>query len=141
MSHKSAKVAAMTARFAGRGFDARYLGYFECFNRGLYYEAHDVLEDLWLADRKGPDGDFHRGLIQLAGAFVLVGKRRPRGALALLRLASANLARYPATHCGLDLRSVLALASAWSSRLEANDEHGAQDPAPHIRPPEPAPPS
>src|SRR5688500_13861280 len=34
--------------------DPRYTGYFTCFNLGQYYEAHDVLEDLWLGER-GPD--------------------------------------------------------------------------------------
>ena len=139
MTHKSAKVAALTARFAGHGFDARYLGYFDCFNRGLYYEAHDVLEDLWLEDRRGADGDFHRGLIQLAGAFVLIGKRRPRGALALLRLAQGNLSRYPAEHFGLDVTAVLSLAEAWSTRIEAAGCDSAAGAAPHIRPPDTTP--
>lgn len=141
MTHKSAKVAALTARFAGHGFDARYLGYFDCFNRGLYYEAHDVLEDLWLEDRRGCDGDFHRGLIQFAGAFVLIGKRRPRGALALLRLVQGNLSRYPSPHLGLDVTAVLTLADAWSTRLEAAGCDSAAGAAPHIRPPQSTPPS
>ena len=29
-------------------FEQCYNGYFVCFNRGDYYEAHDVLEHLWL---------------------------------------------------------------------------------------------
>jgi hypothetical protein len=52
MTHKSGKVAAMVTRFAGQRLDARYLGYFACFNEQQYYEAHDVLEDLWLLDRR-----------------------------------------------------------------------------------------
>ena len=56
MSRKSAKIAALIEGCRGRDLDAHYLGYFECFNRGLFYEAHDVLEELWLADRHGPNG-------------------------------------------------------------------------------------
>jgi len=53
---------------AGGGRDPRLTGYFECFNSGRYYEAHDVLEDLWLRQGKThPDHAFHKGLIQLAG--------------------------------------------------------------------------
>src|SRR5262249_2959982 len=40
MSKKSAKIATLVASCQGRDLDARYLAYFECFNRGLYYEAH-----------------------------------------------------------------------------------------------------
>src|SRR5262245_57748525 len=35
---------------AAAGLDPRYTGYFTCFNARQYYEAHDVLEDLWLGD-------------------------------------------------------------------------------------------
>ena len=117
MTHKSAKVAERVAAFAGGRHDARYLGYFDCFNRGEYYEAHDVLEDLWLPDRKGPDGNFYKGLIQLAGAFVHVQKKRFPPAVALLRLARANLRVYPSLHHGLDLEAVLAMAERWMNML------------------------
>ena len=53
MSKKSAMIAALIASCQGRELDAHYLGYFECFNRGLFYEAHDVLEELWLPNRNG----------------------------------------------------------------------------------------
>ena len=43
----------MIESFRGQRLDAHYLGYFDCFNRQLFYEAHDVLEDLWLPDRHG----------------------------------------------------------------------------------------
>jgi hypothetical protein len=53
------------------GYDPCYLGYFECFNSQRYYEAHDVLEHLWLKDgRDAPNYAFYKGLIQLAGGFV-----------------------------------------------------------------------
>ena len=48
MSNKNAKVAALIDPWRGRDLDARYLAYFDCFNRGLFYEAHEVLEELWL---------------------------------------------------------------------------------------------
>ncbi len=53
--------------------DRHYSGYFICFNRGDYYEAHDVLEQLWLRST-GEDHQFYKGLIQLAGAFVHLKK-------------------------------------------------------------------
>jgi hypothetical protein len=121
MSKKSAKIAALIASCHGRELDAHYLGYFECFNRGLYYEAHDVLEELWLPNRNGPNGPFYQGLIQFAGAFVHMQKGRPRPAAALLRLAQANLQKFPAIHERLELEQVLTLIGGWLERLETND--------------------
>ena len=126
MSKKSAKIAALIEDCRGRALDAHYLGYFECFNRGLFYDAHDVLEELWLKDRHGPDGNFHKGLIQFAGAFVHLQKhteQRPRlrPAAALLKLARANLRRYPSIHWQLEVRQVLALIEEWLAQLEAGN--------------------
>lgn len=117
MTHKSGKVAEMVAQFAGHRLDARYLGYFDCFNRQLYYEAHDVLEDLWLLDRKGPDGDFFKGLIQMAGAFVHLQKERLRPAEALFRLADTNLAKYPPHHHSTNVVDLLAMIAFWREAL------------------------
>ncbi|MEI9865556.1 MAG: DUF309 domain-containing protein [Limisphaerales bacterium] len=121
MSHKSARIAAMIESFQGQELDAHYLGYFDCFNRQLFYEAHDVLEDLWLIDRHGPDGDFYKGLIQLAGAFVHLQKNRLRPAAALFKLTRANLEKYPHEHWQLDLNVVQALIQKWIGDLERND--------------------
>ena len=101
--------------------EAHYLGFFECFNRQLFYEAHDVLEELWLDDRKGPNGSFYKGLIQLAGAFVHLQKDRLRPSAALFKLACANLQKYPAVHEHLEVAKVLALIDNWLGQLEAKD--------------------
>lgn len=118
MSKKSRHVAELIERFQGAPLAAHYLGYFDCFNSQKYYEAHDVLEDMWLPDRQGPDGSFYKGLIQLAGAFVHVQKDRPVPAAALLRLARANLQKYPAVHRELNVSSVIALINEWEQRLQ-----------------------
>lgn len=121
MSKKSGKIAERIAAFQGCDQDAHYLGYFDCFNQQLFYEAHDVLEELWLEDRLGPNGNFFKGLIQLAGAFVHLQKERLRPSAALFKLARTNLAQYPVTHQQLDLRAVLALIESWLSALERAD--------------------
>ena len=122
MSKKSGHIAARIEAFQGQALDAHYLGYFDCFNRQLYYEAHDVLEELWLADRRGPDGDFFKGLIQLAGAFVHIQKNRRGPAAALFRLARANLEKYPSRHRRLDVLASLTLIDHWTRRLDAAPE-------------------
>jgi predicted metal-dependent hydrolase len=96
----------MLVRFRGRELDPHYLAYFECFNQELFFEAHEVLEVLWLGQRQGPNGAFYKGLIQLAGAFVHLQKQRPEPARALFQLALGNLAEYPALHEQLNLTRV-----------------------------------
>ena len=61
-----------------------YQNFFVCFNSGRYYESHDVLEELWLKVKAGPNGNFYKALIQIAGAFVHLQKSRPQPAASLL---------------------------------------------------------
>ena len=118
MSKKSGAIAELIERFQGRELDAHYLGYFECFNRRLYFEAHDVLEELWLAQRHGANYSFYKGLIQLAGAFVHLQKNRLRPAAALFKMADANLEKYPVMHERLDVGKVRGLIRKWLGDLE-----------------------
>src|ERR1019366_7026896 len=84
-----------------QNYDPQYVSFFECFNRQRFFEAHEVLEALWLPQRQGPNGLFYKGLIQLAGAFVHLQKNRLGPAVALFALAQTNLQKYPANHEGL----------------------------------------
>lgn len=108
----------MVAGHHGQKLDPHYLGYFQCFNKQLYYEAHEVLEHLWLNDRHGPNGAFYKGLIQLAGAFVHLQRNHPQPAAALFKLACANLEKYPRVHEHLNLETVCKLARKWLEELE-----------------------
>src|SRR5438045_3475396 len=68
MTHKTPKIDAMLAGMEEiPGFDRHYVGFFRCFNAQLYYEAHDVLEEVWLPIRGQPQARFYQGLIQTAG--------------------------------------------------------------------------
>ncbi len=107
-----------------------YLAFFQCFNAGDYYEAHDVLEHLWL---KGRDENyaFFKGLIQFAGAFVHLKKqderpthpkdgRRLHPSVRLFRLALKNLDDYPDPYMGLNLSAVRALGQSMIARIEGS---------------------
>ncbi len=132
--------------FDGAGYDPCYLGYFACFNAQDYYEAHDVLEHLWLRGRDGNHA-FYKGLIQLAGAFVHLKKQRARPghptdgrrmhpAVRLFRLAEKNLSAYRPVHLGLDLETVFALIESHVSRIEASGYSAnpwSPDAAPQLR--------
>jgi hypothetical protein len=119
------------------GFDPCYLGYFECFNEQRYYEAHDVLEHLWLKDGKNaPDYAFYKGLIQLAGGFVHLKLqhsqpghpkhgRRLQPARRLFLLAVDNLTPYQLSHGphyqGVDLEIFLSLGKLMAARIEEKE--------------------
>jgi predicted metal-dependent hydrolase len=126
MSRKSGKIADLIADCQGQELDAHYLGYFACFNQGLFFEAHEVLEKLWLAQRHGPNYSFYKGMIQLAGAFVHLQKSRLRPSAALFKLAQANLHKYPAIHERLDVTAVGRLIESWLHKLETG--HFAENP-------------
>jgi predicted metal-dependent hydrolase len=131
VTHKSPKIAVLIADCAGHPqFDAHYLGYFKCFNAQAYYEAHDVLEELWLADKHGPNGSFYKGLIQCAGGFVhlklnhefpthRIHGARLNPAARLFQLAVNNWAHYPDSHEGLDLNLWRKLALGQIQQLES----------------------
>jgi predicted metal-dependent hydrolase len=120
MSKKSPKIADLIQGCHGYRVDPHYAGYFECFNQQLFFEAHEVLEELWLEDRHGPNGAFYKGLIQLAGAFVHLQKNRPGPAAALFNLARTNLAHYGAVHEHLSLTGIMQLIEAQRGRLTAS---------------------
>ena len=75
-----------------------------------------------MLDRKGPDGDFYKALIQLAGAFVHLQKARLQPCIALLRLTRNNVVRYPTIHHQLDLDGVKSLIDTWEARVTGVQE-------------------
>jgi predicted metal-dependent hydrolase len=119
VSRKSERIAGLVKPSGDESLDPHYAGYFDCFNRGLFFEAHDVLEALWLEDKNGPNGAFYKGLIQLAGAFVHLQKNRLRPAAALFKLARANLEKYPRRHERLNLTAVDSMVQKWLGSLES----------------------
>jgi hypothetical protein len=131
MSHPRAS-ASTGERFTGQESPAEYVAFFQCFNSRQFFEAHEVLEKLWLPKRQEPNGVFYKGLIQLAGAFVHVQKGRPGPAASLLKLARANLVKFEGIHERLDVASVLERIGLWLKRLEANDTSKCEFPKLHL---------
>ena len=130
MSGKSSRISVLWEGVDPRGRDVRYAAYFHYFNRGDYYEAHDVLESLWLEGGRGAkSAAFYQGLIQLAGGFVHLRKhhehpahrvhgKRLHPAARLLKLAEKNIGTYGEEWEGLEIGPVLDLASETVRKLE-----------------------
>src|ERR1700679_3065875 len=118
MTHKSPKIDALLAGFADLpGFDRHYVGFFRCFIAQLYYEAHDVLEEVWLPIRGQAQAKFYQGLIQMAGAFVHLQKNRLGPSARVFALALKNFEDYPARHEGIDLDAVRSLCRRYRGAL------------------------
>jgi hypothetical protein len=83
-------------------YDPRYLAGIVLFNRGDYFEAHEVWEDLWM-EPAGPDKPFYQGLIQAAVGLCHFCNGNVRGALKLYHSSRDYLSRYGPAHLGLDL--------------------------------------
>ena len=126
---KSDRISALVGQLpAGDAFDPHYTGYFACFNAGRYYEAHDVLEHLWLECRDG-NALFYKGLIQIAGAFVHLQKqhlhplhskhgRRLRPAVRLFRRGAENLAPFAPRHLQLDVAALRLRCAQFGEEIE-----------------------
>ena len=133
MSGKASRISELWDGIDARGRDVRYAAYFHHFNREDYYEAHDVLESLWLEEgRQARGAPFYQGLIQLAGAFVHMRKhfehpghrvhqQRLAPAYRLLGLAEKNLAGYGEKWEGIRLEVIFKLAKEIKSVLSSGE--------------------
>ena len=73
--------------------DSHLIDFIACFNRQAYFEAHDVLEELWLKT-SGEKRDFYKGLIQTAAVFLKLQQDKPAPAVRLALRAVCHLERY-----------------------------------------------
>jgi hypothetical protein len=117
---------------AGEGAQDYYAAFFELWNAQRYYEAHDVLEQLWLAKPGRNLARFYQALIQAAGAFVHLQKnfeqpthvkhsRRLRPATRLLALARRNLEGLPENFRGLNVVAFREMLRRWSDDITAGE--------------------
>jgi predicted metal-dependent hydrolase len=108
-----------------------YRAYFQCWNEQRYYEAHDVLEQVWL-NKDSEDDQFFKGLIQAAGAFVHLKLnfehpthpkhgRRLKPAVRLFALAEKNLSIFVPKHHALDVDSLVELLRNEREKIVRSD--------------------
>ncbi|PYM01047.1 MAG: hypothetical protein DMF19_07445 [Verrucomicrobia bacterium] len=109
-----------------------YSAFFQLWNAQKYYEAHDVLEQLWLVEKNAELARFYQALIQAAGAFVHLQKnyeqpshakhgRRLRPATRLFALALRNLEDLPDEYYALDLAVLRELLIRYRDAIIAVD--------------------
>jgi predicted metal-dependent hydrolase len=81
-------------------YDTRYLAGIGHFNRGDYFDAHEVWEDLW-RDCDPSDRLFYQSLIQAAVALYHWGNGNHTGARRLFASGRDKMSRYRPSHRGL----------------------------------------
>ncbi|MEX0783926.1 MAG: DUF309 domain-containing protein [Dehalococcoidia bacterium] len=75
-------------------------------NSGRYFDCHETLEEIW-QEEQGEVRDLYKGLIQVAAAFVHVGRNNHFGVNRLLTTALSYLAPYrPEGAMGFDVERI-----------------------------------
>jgi hypothetical protein len=86
--------------------DSRLRKFARLFNDKQFFEAHEVLEDLWL-ESEGEIKDFYKGLIQCAVAFVHLQRHNSRGAHKLFTSSTGYLRKYLPKYGCVDTANLL----------------------------------
>lgn len=90
------------------------------FNAGHFFDAHEVLEDVW---RAAPDAEkkYLQGLVQVAVGLHHYTQGNLVGARSVLARAHRNLRGAPADFAGLDVAALRRCLSACEGDLAAGD--------------------
>lgn len=83
----------------------------EQFNAGAYWECHETLEGLWVAERR-PIRDLYQGILQVGVAFHHLQRRNYAGAIKLLRRGLPRLRDLPEVCQGVEVAALAAAARA-----------------------------
>ncbi|MCI0379761.1 MAG: DUF309 domain-containing protein [Gemmataceae bacterium] len=82
-------------------FQPRYLAGIVLFNRGDFFEAHEVWEALWM-ETFGPEKSFYQGLIQAAVGLCHFCNGNLRGAVKLYHSSRDYMKKHGPLFLGLD---------------------------------------
>jgi predicted metal-dependent hydrolase len=89
------------------------------YDDGMYWEAHEVWEEVWRRRKGQPDRDFLKGMIQGAAGMWHLSQGNYKGALSVLGRAIDYLEPYLPEREGIDVqgyRQALRLARSESAR-------------------------
>ena len=87
------------------------------FNQNKFFDAHEVLEDVWRAT-EGPEKRFLQGLIQIAVGFHHLSTGNIVGARSLLHRGAEKMRELPARHAGIEVAALRESLVAWLAHLE-----------------------
>jgi predicted metal-dependent hydrolase len=90
----------------------------EEFNRGEFYECHDTLEELWMAEAR-PVRCLYQGVLQIGVAFYHLGRSRYRPVVILLTRGSGYLEPFAPVCMGVDVAGLIADAANCLAEIKA----------------------
>ena len=88
------------------------------FNQGRFFEAHEILEDVWRA-APNLEKQYLQGLIQLAVAFHHQSTGNSVGACSLVERGTRNLSQASADFGNIGRDRFIAAVSEWQHALRA----------------------
>jgi uncharacterized protein len=110
--------------------DGRFAEGIRLFNRGEFFEAHEVWEQAWKA-AEGAERIFYQGIIQAAAALLHIQRGNYVGAISVYLRACQKLDQFPALSMGIELgqfRSEMAQYFA-ALRTSSDARDGNRQPA------------
>ena len=116
-----------------RAYDAAL----EAYDRGDFFETHELLEPAWMGTDDPAERALHQGLIKLAAAFVHGVRGNPTGIAKNLVGARQHLAAAigsaPATASGLDLRALMVAIDERLALIAADPADASIEAPPLVR--------
>lgn len=97
-----------------------------CFNAGLFFEAHEHLEQIWISLPRGPLRQLLQGLIQVSVGFHHAERGRYDGAVNLLGKGLAKLGARGSEVVGLDVAEFVREVRGAQQRIVARGRQGIQ---------------
>lgn len=102
-----------------RKYPEQYYKFFEQFNKGEYYECHDLLEEIWMEDKRNK---FLQGMLQVAVAIYHFESGNIYGSRALFNSAYKYLQPYRPRSWDLNLEPVIKFIEEALSVLPKEDK-------------------
>ncbi len=105
---RAAKVSTTTDRSAQCADPAPpgLLAGIELFNAREFYQCHEALEEIWLAEA-GPIRTLYQGILQVGVAFYHLGRGNFRGATSLLETGITYLRPFAPSCMGIDVQRLV----------------------------------
>ena len=105
------------------GIRERFREAIDVFNKGEFYECHDLLEDIWYEVR-GDSRDFYQGIIHLAvGLHHLTVKNNIKGAILQLEKGIKKLTPYKPEFEGVEIGSLIKKFNLLLSGIKENKNY------------------
>lgn len=105
--------------------DLRLIKGIDEFNKGLFFECHETLEEIW-QEEHGEDRRFYQGIIQIASGYFKWEQGVLIGAIKLWRSGLEKLEPYGPVHRGVDLGSFVEEVKENLKAVEAAHQSGGE---------------